>query len=419
MGKPAVRESECWQFFNDGFGMMAMRNQESSGFAFGRPTDDPEGSCTRQAPSAGVLGAVGFGQVHLRELLRLQQEGRIGSIRAADPALTDRPEIVGHWAGEGVSVYGSFDEMVADGGLDVLTIATPASTHRELTRKALDLGLRVFLEKPTAPFYSEVLEMCSWPDAGQVAVNFHMLSTTPVRTLLAGVRAGEIGRVREVRVVGGWPRQADYYARNGWAGRLMAGQVPAMDGPATNALAHLLHLAIIVASPGLPPAIPETVEAVALRYRHAVSHDTMCLRARLDGGVRMVAGLTHAGTGARPYEMRVIGDLGEIVLCEDDLPPQDETGRFLHSPGFDDFAVFLEGKSSPAVSLADTLAFTALVNLAFVSAGSVTDCREGIASALGDPATDCVEELFQSGELPLESCDRGGRARGRGVSDGK
>lgn len=51
------------------------------------------------------------------------------------------------------------DDVFADKSIDAVTIATPASTHFSLVRKALQAGLDVFVEKPIAFKYEEGEEL--------------------------------------------------------------------------------------------------------------------------------------------------------------------------------------------------------------------------------------------------------------------
>lgn len=73
------------------------------------------------------------------------------------PALRKLPEleIVGGYdanpgADPGVKVFASLDELFEVGKPDLLVIATPPSSHVELTRRGLEAGCHVFVEKPLA-----------------------------------------------------------------------------------------------------------------------------------------------------------------------------------------------------------------------------------------------------------------------------
>lgn len=72
-----------------------------------------------------------------------------------DPARQD-------WArAHGFAVYGSYREVLEDAGLDIVLIATPNDTHKELSLEALRAGKHVFCEKPamiTSRDLEEVLE---------------------------------------------------------------------------------------------------------------------------------------------------------------------------------------------------------------------------------------------------------------------
>jgi predicted dehydrogenase len=54
---------------------------------------------------------------------------------------------------------GDFDEMLADETLDAVVVSTPVPTHYELTRRALDAGKHVLVEKPPAMRRGEMDEL--------------------------------------------------------------------------------------------------------------------------------------------------------------------------------------------------------------------------------------------------------------------
>ena len=53
----------------------------------------------------------------------------------------------------------SFEEMLADDGLDAVVVATPVPTHYELAKAALEAGKHVFVEKPPAMKGGEIDEL--------------------------------------------------------------------------------------------------------------------------------------------------------------------------------------------------------------------------------------------------------------------
>jgi predicted dehydrogenase len=94
-------------------------------------------------------------------------------------------------------VTASFDELVADDSVDAIVVATPVPTHYDLTRRALDAGKHVFVEKPPAMQGSEMEELCELAEErGRVLMPGHLLLYHPaVRKLKELVETDELGDV--------------------------------------------------------------------------------------------------------------------------------------------------------------------------------------------------------------------------------
>ncbi|MBV9039125.1 MAG: Gfo/Idh/MocA family oxidoreductase [Acidobacteriaceae bacterium] len=91
-----------------------------------------------------ICGLGRIGQVHLQNLKSLRGCEISG-------AFDLRAELREHFAkSEGVRAYCSWDELIDDEESDAVIIATPTSSHRELTLAALARDKHVFVEKPLA-----------------------------------------------------------------------------------------------------------------------------------------------------------------------------------------------------------------------------------------------------------------------------
>ena len=101
--------------------------------------------------------------------------------------------------------YGSWQEMLAgekcrDDRIDLVTIATPNSTHFEITKAFLEAGINVLCEKPMTMTVGEGEQIVRVVNStGKIcAVNYCYSAYPMVRQARAMVRAGEIGKVRLV-----------------------------------------------------------------------------------------------------------------------------------------------------------------------------------------------------------------------------
>ncbi|MDX6401218.1 MAG: hypothetical protein QOF27_1824 [Gaiellaceae bacterium] len=97
----------------------------------------------------------------------------------------------------GVKLTEDFDEVLADPSVEAVVIATPVPTHYELTRRALEAGKHVFVEKPPAMRGVEMEELCELAETKRlVLMPGHLLLYHPgVQKLKQLVDSGELGDV--------------------------------------------------------------------------------------------------------------------------------------------------------------------------------------------------------------------------------
>src|ERR687896_662000 len=91
----------------------------------------------------------------------------------------------------GTGKSGSYD------GVAAVVVATPVPTHYELSRRALEAGKHVFVEKPPAMRGAEMEELCELAEErGRVLMPGHLLLYHPgVRKLKEIVDSGDLGDV--------------------------------------------------------------------------------------------------------------------------------------------------------------------------------------------------------------------------------
>ena len=101
--------------------------------------------------------------------------------------------------------YGDWREMLAgesarEDRIDLVTVATPNSTHFEITKAFLEAGFNVLCEKPMTVTVQEGEEIVKIARAnGRIcAVNYCYSAYPMIRQARAMVRAGELGNIRLV-----------------------------------------------------------------------------------------------------------------------------------------------------------------------------------------------------------------------------
>jgi predicted dehydrogenase len=94
----------------------------------------------------------------------------------------------------------SYEQVLADPAVGAVAIATPAGTHFDLVRAALEAGKHVLVEKPLTPSVGDGKKLVELAEeAGLVLMLDHTYCYTPaVRRIRELVRGGDIGDVQFV-----------------------------------------------------------------------------------------------------------------------------------------------------------------------------------------------------------------------------
>ena len=90
-----------------------------------------------------------------------------------------------------------FDDILTDGSIDAVVLATPVSTHYTLGMRALEAGKHLFVEKPLAASSEEGLEMMQTAEErGLVLMPGHtFLYSPPVDAVRNLITSGELGEI--------------------------------------------------------------------------------------------------------------------------------------------------------------------------------------------------------------------------------
>ncbi len=144
------------------------------------------------------VGVVGLGLMGDVMIVGFQQSGAYEVVACCDIDPARAAEVA---ARRGVPIVHTDPQSLLDaGGIDLLAIATPPSSHRWLTVEAFRRGWHVLCEKPTAMTAAEATEMLEAQRAsGRIGVIDHELRFNPVRRRLQRLVAdGYVGAPRHV-----------------------------------------------------------------------------------------------------------------------------------------------------------------------------------------------------------------------------
>ena len=97
----------------------------------------------------------------------------------------------------GARIYGSVQELLADGGVDAVVVATPVREHASVAAAALSCGRHVLVEKPLAETAAQAEHLVELAAARGLTlmVDHTFVYTGAVRRIEALLRDGELGRL--------------------------------------------------------------------------------------------------------------------------------------------------------------------------------------------------------------------------------
>lgn len=187
--------------------------------------------------------------------------------------------------------YGNWQEMLAaesarspeDGRLDLVTVATPNSTHFEITKAFLEAGFHVLCEKPMTMTAEEAEQVVAAVRAsGKIcAVNYGYSGYPMVRHMRAMAARGDIGKVRMVKAEFAHGFHAD--AADADNPRVRWRYDPAQIGVSAQFAdcgIHALHMACFVTGQEVEKLSADFVSTIASRQLE----DDAMVNFRMNGG---------------------------------------------------------------------------------------------------------------------------------------
>ena len=271
-----------------------------------------------ERPRAALIGVSGYGRIHYNLLrdLRLRGEVALTAVVIIDPR--QQMPVVAELKAAGCDIFDDYRAMLERhrGRLELCFIPTGIPWHAPMTLAALEAGAHVLVEKPLAASVAEVLAIRAAEErCGRVVnVGFQYHCVPETLGLKRALLAGAIGRLRRIRVLGMWPREAGYYSRTDWAGRVRLGQTPVLDSPVSNAFGHHLNLALFLAGAKADrSAAPARIAAELYRAQPIENFDTTALRIETDTGVPIHFYASHSCRHAFEPELVLDGEHGRAV----------------------------------------------------------------------------------------------------------
>ncbi len=218
-----------------------------------------------------------------------------------------------------ITCYSSYEEMLAKASLDAVVISTPSSTHVPIALLALEHGLDLFIEKPLSNTLASAKELCAKARQGRaIAMVGYCLRYLPTfERAREALIAGSIGKITRI--------EAQMYIsdvsspQSGWRyDPLKSG-----GGVVIDFSVHMLDL--LQWFFGRPRAVRATTNKI---YSKLVEDEASITLQYQDGKEALLRTSWSSAEHRKSYaHMRIIGELGEIVVTDQTLEIQNNDGK--------------------------------------------------------------------------------------------
>ncbi len=160
------------------------------------------------------LGVIGYGtriRWMISQMEKVDPSCQVAAI--VDPRSNEIQEQLGEEKGRRINFFYTPEEMLAQGGLDGVLIGTRCSLHTEMALKVLPAGLPLFIEKPIATTYEDLIRLKAGYEraTSQVVVSFPLRFTPLLQLAKEIVASGKLGTIEHVQAVNNVPYGSVYF----------------------------------------------------------------------------------------------------------------------------------------------------------------------------------------------------------------
>jgi predicted dehydrogenase len=151
-----------------------------------------EGEARMKTYNVGIIGYGGFG-----EFLKNSWE-KLDNVKVT--AVAD--QVADRNPGGGIKFYNRWQDLLEDGQVDIVSVATPPKSHADIGCAAMEAGKCVLIEKPMATTLDDARRIIETRDRTGVAASVdYMLRFNPICEMLAIFgRENVLGQLRHVNV---------------------------------------------------------------------------------------------------------------------------------------------------------------------------------------------------------------------------
>ena len=214
---------------------------------------------------------------------------------------------------------GDWRKVIADPGVDVVSITTPNRFHMEMARAALEAGKHVWCEKPMAPKLAEAQVMLDAARAsGKVAIlGYNYIQNPVIAHIRRLLQEGTVGTVNHVRIEMDEdfladpeaPFQQRHEASNGWG---------ALDDFGVHPLSLVLTLFGGVSRVLCDMAKPYPTRRTPEGEREVEVYDIATILVRLENGASGYIAVNRSAWGRKGrIALQIFGSKGAVLFDQE------------------------------------------------------------------------------------------------------
>ena len=300
--------------------------------------------------------------------------------------------------------YGDWREMLAgelarDDRIDLVTVATPNSTHFEITKAFLEAGFHVLCEKPMTITVEEGEEIVKIAEkTGKIcAVNYGYTGYALVRHMKAMVARGDLGKIRLVVAEFAHGHHAD--AEDADNPRVRWRYDPAQAGVSAQFAdcgIHAMHMASFVTGQEVTKLSADCVSCLPVRELE----DDAMVNFRMDGGTVGRLWTSSVAIGRQHgLTIQVFGEKGGLRWA------QEQPNQLYYMPLGERLQIIErgEGNLSPEADRASRVTVGHAEGMPLAFANIYYDLSEAILAKKENRAMDLAANLYPRAEDGLRS----------------
>jgi len=270
----------------------------------------------------GIIGTGMIGAFHAKAIAAMEGSELVG---VADMVVEKATAFA---AENDCKAFGSVEEMLADPGIDIVTIGTPSGAHYDPGMAAIEAGKHVVVEKPLEVTTARIDEMTAAAKAKGVSLSaiLNRRFNPAMEAFKEAADGGRFGRLTSASAYVKWYRTQAYYDSAGWRGTW------ALDGGGAlmNQSIHTIDALIYLAG----PVKAVTASAACLAHENIEVEDIAVAMVEFESGaLGVIEGSTCTWSqDGHPARVQLAGTEGSVFLADEAF----DTWEFMNPQPEDD-----------------------------------------------------------------------------------